>query len=85
VDHWASTQSMYGITPQAPSYGVAAPTQAMGSSGDLAPGGWRALVDPRNPVFWLGVVGAVTLGLGAFASNVRVGRASFRASVGEAG
>jgi hypothetical protein len=79
--HWASSTSMYGISPQAPSYGVAAPTQHMGS--DDISSGWRALVDPHNPLFWLGVIGATTLGLGAFASNVRVGRSVFKVSVGD--
>jgi hypothetical protein len=80
-NHWASTQSMYGITPQTPSYGVSAPTAHMGTD-DLAPG-WRSLVDLHNPLVWLGIIGGVTLGLGAFSSRVRAGGATVSASVGK--
>jgi len=80
MGHWADAQSMYGVTPQAPSYGAAAPTQHMGTD-DIA-NGWRALVDPHNPLVWLGGLALVTVGLGAFASSVRIGKATARISVG---
>jgi hypothetical protein len=72
-----SASSLYGATPQAPSYGVAAPTQGMGTD-DIATG-WRGLVDPNNPLMWFGIVLLVTVGAAGVAGSVRLGRA--RASV----
>lgn len=67
-------QSLYGITPQAPSWaGMNAPTAGMGTD-DVA-SGWRALVDPRNPLMWFGVLLAVTVGFAGVAGSVRLGRA----------
>jgi len=66
-------QSIYGATPQAPSYGVAAPTQAMGT--DDIRTGWRGLVDPNNPLMWFGVILLVTVGAAGVAGSVRLGRA----------
>lgn len=68
-----TAQSVYGMTPQAPSYGVAAPTQDMAV--DPIPGGWRRLVTPDNPLFWAGVLILVTLGAAGVAGSVRLGRA----------
>lgn len=70
---------MFGITPQAPSYGVAAPTQAMGTG--MLDGGWRTLVDPDNPLMWFGVVLLVTVGAAGVAGSVRLGRAKLSASL----
>jgi hypothetical protein len=75
VDFTAS--SLYGATPQAPSYGVAAPTANMGT--DDITSGWRGLIDPNNPLMWFGVVLLVTVGAAGVAGSVRLGRA--RASV----
>lgn len=72
-----TAQSLYGATPQAPSYGVAAPTQGM-STDDIT-SGWRGLIDPNNPLMWFGVVLLVTVGAAGVAGSVRLGRA--RASV----
>lgn len=74
------SQSVYGMTPQAPSWGVAAPTQHMGTS-DVRQG-WRALIDPHNPLLWFGVVLAVTLGAAGVAGSVRLGPAKVAAQVG---
>lgn len=68
-----SAESVYGATPQAPSYDVAAPTQRMGTN-DLATG-WKGLVDPHNPLMWFGVVLLVTVGAAGLAGSVRLGRA----------
>lgn len=75
-------QSLYGATPQAPSYGVAAPTQAMGTD-DIA-AGWKGLVDPNNPLFWFGAILLVTVGAVGVAGSVRLGRARVAASIDEA-
>lgn len=79
--YFAST--LYGATPQAPSWAVAAPTQAMGMD-DLKTG-WRALVDPRNPLLWFGAVLLVTVGAAGVAGAVRLGPVRAAASVGSTG
>lgn len=72
--------SAYGSSPQAPSYGVAPPTEAMGTADFGA--GWRSVLDPGNPLFWLGGFMALTVGLASVAGSVRLGKASFKASAG---
>ena len=74
--------SLYGTTPQAPSYGVAAPTQAMGT--DNVTGGWKGLLDPNNPLFWFGAILLVTVGAVGVAGSVRVGRARLAAEIDQA-
>lgn len=51
-------------------------TPAEGSESKLSP--WS----PENPVFWLAAVVAVTAGLAAFSTSVRVGKASASISLG---
>lgn len=77
-----SAQSVYGATPQAPSYGAAAPTQAMATDDITA--GWKGLLDPANPLMWFGVVLVVTVGLAGVAGSVRLGKAKLSASVDQA-
>jgi hypothetical protein len=74
-------QTLYGQTPQAPSYGIAAPTQQMGT--DDIRTGVRGLVDPHNPLMWFGAVLLVTVGLAGVAGSVRLGRAKISAQVGQ--
>lgn len=76
-----TAQSLYGATPQAPSYGVAAPTQTMATN-DIT-SGWRGLVDPNNPLVWFGAILLVTVGAAGVAGSVRLGKATLRASVGD--
>lgn len=71
--------SLYGTTPQAPSYGYAAPTQHMGTD-DIA-AGVKGLVDPNNPLMWFGLVLLVTVGAAGVAGSVRLGRAKLSASL----
>ena len=75
-------QSVYGVTPQAPSYGVAAPTQGMATD-DLAYG-WKGLIDPNNPLMWFGVILLVTVGAAGVAGSVRLGRARLGVAVDQA-
>lgn len=49
------------------------------SVGAVTPGGTAAKVSLDNPMVWLVAVGAVTLGLVAFSTHVRIGK--FNASV----
>lgn len=76
-----TAQSVYGIAPQMPSAGVAAPTQHMGT--DDIRNGVRGLVDPNNPIFWAGVLAVIGFGLAGFAGSVRLGRAKASVSVGD--
>lgn len=79
-----TAQDLYGSTPQAPSYSPhmgAAPTQQMGTHDADLMTGWKGLVDPGNPLFWLGVVLVVTVGLGGVAGSVRLGRARLSGSL----
>lgn len=71
---------VFGIAPQNPSYGTAAPTQGMATSGILN-GGWKQLVDPANPLVWFGVVLLVTVGAAGAAGSVRLGRAKLSGSL----
>ena len=77
-----TASSLYGATPQAPSYGVAAPTQAMAT--DNIKSGWKGLLDPDNPLFWFGTILLVTVGAVGVAGSVRLGRARVAASLDEA-
>lgn len=74
-----SASSLYGTTPQAPSYGIAAPTQHMGTD-DIA-SGVRGLFDPNNPLLWFGAVLLVTVGAAGVAGSVRLGNAKLSASL----
>jgi len=74
-----TANSVYGATPQAPSYSVAAPTQTMAT--DDITTGWKGLVDPANPLVWFGVILLVTVGAAGVAGSVRLGRAKLSASV----
>ena len=72
-------KDLFGVGAQTPSYGIAAPTQGMGV--DLHAAGWRALLDPHNPLLWFGAVLAVTVGAAGLAGSVRLGRAKLSASL----
>lgn len=77
-----TAHSVYGTTPQAPSYGVnAAPTQTMATD-DIA-SGWKGLIDPHNPLVWFGAVLVITVGLASAAGSVRLGRTKLSASIGQ--
>jgi hypothetical protein len=52
-------------------------------TGDIA-GGWRALVDPGNPLVWFGAILAVTIGLVGVAGSVRLAGARVSGAVGKA-
>lgn len=74
-------QSVYGVTPQSPSWGAASPTQAMGTDVTNAHG-WKGLVDPDNPLMWFGLILLVTAGAAGVAGSVRLGPAKLSGSVG---
>lgn len=74
---------IFGCSPQVPSgAGGAAPTAYMGTD-DIA-AGVRGLLDPNNPLLWVGVILAVTLGAVGVAGSVRLGKARVSASLDQA-
>jgi hypothetical protein len=77
-----TAQSVYGASTQAPSYAVAQPTQAMAIDVDI-PNGWRGLISPSNPLFWVGALVLAAVGAGAVAGSVRLGPAKIAAKVGD--
>lgn len=77
-----TAESVYGVQPQMPSMGIAAPTQQMAT--DDLKGGIRALVDPNNPLFWLAGLVLVTMGMAGAAGSVRLGRAKVSVAAGSA-
>lgn len=77
-----SAASLYGATPQAPSY-VAAPTQAMAAEHGAKGTDLRELVNIHNPLVWFGLVFFVTVGAASFAGSGRIGPVKVSGSVGE--
>ena len=83
---WApqSPQEKYGWSPPSAAAGgqptvelSAVPSPAAGAAAVGNP------LNPENPLFWLGLIGAATFGLMAFSTNVRVGNARAGVSVGD--
>lgn len=80
---WAPTgPARYGLAPEAPATTTptdlaAVPSPSAGTARELTP--W----DPSSPMFWIGVLGAVTFGLMAVSTTVRVGPAKGTLSVGK--
>lgn len=78
-----TASSLYGCTPQAASWGsVAAPTEHMGSTEPGMDGGFKTLVNPRNPIVWFGVLLLATVGLAGVAGSARIGPAKVSAAIG---
>lgn len=83
---WTSVENMnardlFGYAGQGPTYGSMSPLAHLNT--DDYDTGWRALVNPHNPLFWFGVVlGATALALGA-AGSIKLGPAEFSAKVGK--
>jgi hypothetical protein len=76
-----TAQDLYGATPQAPSLGVQAATEPLATGTDGL-GGWRTIVDPRNPLAWFGVFLLATVGFASVAGSARIGTAKVTASLG---
>jgi len=78
-----SVASQIGLKPMAPTVGdtdVAAPTARVAVFDDDN----MSLISPRNPLFVLGLIIAVTVGAAAAAGSVRVGKAKISVSAGKA-
>jgi hypothetical protein len=74
--------SQYGATPQIPSQ-VATPLEGA-MADDMGGNSWQTLINPKNPLFFFGVVLAVTLGAVGVAGSARVGPVKASGSVGKA-
>lgn len=72
---------IYGTSPIIPGP-VLAPTAI--SATDNQPAGWRGLLNPRNPLFWLGAVAVVSVGAAGLAGSVRLGPAKLTGQLGKA-
>lgn len=66
-----------GPASQAPSELTAVPTPAKGAAADAQP--WN----PQNPLFWFAGLAAVTFGLMAFSTSVRVGKTTASVAIGD--
>jgi len=75
--------TLYGTTPLGASAVAPAPTAHLAYAREDNPGGWRALVDPHNPLFWFGVVLAVTFGAAGVSGSAKAGPLKASASVGD--
>lgn len=75
--------SLYGAQPQAPSPGAGRPTEHMSIGAMDIEGGWKGLVDPRNPLVWFGLLLAITVGAAGVSGSVKVGPGKASASLGE--
>lgn len=75
-------QSMYGVTPQVPTQVMQA-TTLPGTSGDDFGSGWRAMVNPNNPLFWAGVLILATVGAAGVAGSAKLGPVRISGGVGK--
>ncbi len=57
----------------------AVPTPQAGAAKAASP------LNPENPLFWFGAIGAVTFGLMAFSTSVRVGKTTASLNLGKTG
>lgn len=77
-----TASNIYGTAPVY--VGAVAPPVAATAAG---PGGqgWRAMVDPANPLVWFGAILLITVGAAGVAGSARVGPASVKGALGKAG
>ncbi|MCL1872158.1 MAG: hypothetical protein FWF90_17350 [Promicromonosporaceae bacterium] len=72
----------YGLNTAGPKSNATTELNAMATPADgVAKTG--GLLSPSNPLFWFGVVAAVTLGLASVSTSVRAGDASAAFKVGK--
>jgi hypothetical protein len=77
-----TASNIYGT---APTFIGAVPAQTALSATDDAKRGWRALVDPHNPLLWAGAILLITVGAAGVAGSARVGPAKLSAALGKGG
>lgn len=54
------------------------------SATDSVRAGWRAMVDPKNPLVWFGAILLVTVGAAGVAGSVKLGPAAVGGKLGRA-
>lgn len=74
--------SRYGIMPQAAPVAGGSETAYMAPS--PVPSGLTGLVNPRNPLAWLLLIGLATVGAAGVAGSVRLGPAKLSGAMGKA-
>jgi hypothetical protein len=82
-----TAENLYGVQPSIPGgtggAGYKHPTSGMSISfGDIP--GWRAFVDPHNPLFVFGLLLAATFGAIGVSGSARLGPAKLAADLGKA-
>lgn len=77
-----NAESLYGCSPIVGPAAGGTPTAHMGTD-DLGTG-VRSLVNPRNPLFWFGVLLVATAGFAGLAGSVRLGPAKLSGAIGKA-
>jgi hypothetical protein len=76
-----TAESIYGTAPVIPGIGVVTDTAI--SATDRQRRGWRALVDPTNPIMWFGAVLLITVGAAGIAGSARIGPVKVAGAVGK--
>jgi len=79
---WAPAgPARYGLVSQGPASNATTELTSIASPADGA-SNELALWHPANPMFWVAAIGALTFGLMAASTTVRVGKAKATVSVG---
>lgn len=78
-----TSAGLYGTSPQAPLGGVASVTQPMGVYSQGAAQGYKSMLDPHNPIMWLGVFLLATVGAAGISGSARLGPARVSGGVGK--
>lgn len=72
----------FGLSPRVPTTTASTELHAVATPSALG-AEQSKLLSPENPLFWFGVIGAVTFGLMAFSTEARVGNVKAGLSVGK--
>jgi hypothetical protein len=72
--------NIYGTAPV--TVGAVAPPVAVTAAGPSSTG-WRAAVDPQNPIVWMVAIVLVTVGAAGVAGSARVGPAKVSGALGK--
>ncbi len=76
-----TAESIYGTTPVVVGIGVQKDTAISATDNQAA--GWRALVDPHNPIMWFGAILLITVGAAGVAGSARIGPVRVAGGVGK--
>lgn len=82
---WApSGPGRYGLAQGGPVTAAASELHTVASPAEGSAAGAQPW-NPSNPLFWFGAIAAVTFGLMAFSTSVRVGKTTASVSLGSTG